>query len=243
MEYVMTAAALAKRAARIANKYKTLYVMGCFGAPMNEANQQRYIDNYPYNRQSARAALIRAADGETYGFDCVCLIKGILWGWCADQNAAYGGAKYASNGVPDVDADGMIALCRDLSADFSQLFVGEALWTDGHIGLYVGGGLAVECTPRWQNGVQLTAVENLGPKTGYPSRRWLRHGKLPWVDYGQTAQPTLADEALLARAICWATEAGLIPEDGFNPDAPCTKGEMVEMLFRLHGGNQRAGAS
>ena len=206
MEYVMTAAALAKRAARIANKYKTLYVMGCFGAPMNEANQQRYIDNYPYNRQSARAALIRAADGETYGFDCVCLIKGILWGWKGELNSYYGGAKYVSNGVPDIGANQMISVCNEISTSFAKIEVGEAVWLDGHIGIYVGDGLAVECTPKWQNKVQLTAVGNIGTKAGYNTRTWTKHGQLPWVDYTHAAEKVytraeverLLDEALAA---------------------------------------------
>ena len=179
----MTGKQLAEKAADIAKNYKTLYVMGCFGAPMTEANKQRYTQNHSYNRQSARAALIRAASEDTFGFDCVCLIKGILWGWKGEKNSLYGGAKYASNGVPDVSADGMIALCREVSTDFSKLAIGEALWVEGHIGVYVGGGLAVECTPKWKNGVQRTAVGNLGSKAGYNTRFWAKHGKLPWVSY------------------------------------------------------------
>lgn len=53
----------------------------------------------------------------------------------------------------------------------------------GHWGLYIGDGLAVECTPIWGNGVQITAVLNIGSKSGYNVRRWTKHGKLPWVEY------------------------------------------------------------
>ena len=49
----------------IATKYKTLYVMGCFGAPMNAANKQRYCNNHSYNRRADRTAMIRAASGDT----------------------------------------------------------------------------------------------------------------------------------------------------------------------------------
>ena len=35
---------LANKVKEIATKYKTLYVMGCFGAPMTNANKKRYID-------------------------------------------------------------------------------------------------------------------------------------------------------------------------------------------------------
>ena len=169
----------------IADNYKTLYVMGCFGAPMNAANKQRYCNNHSYNRRADRTAMIRAASGDTFGFDCVCLIKGVLWGWCGDTGQNYGGAKYASNGVPDINADTMIKKCRDVSTDFCRLEVGEAVWLPGHIGVYIGGGLAVECTPSFKNCVQITAVQNMGHISGYSSRKWNKHGKLPYVSYTQ----------------------------------------------------------
>lgn len=195
MSYVMSAQQLADKAKSIATNYKTLYVMGCFGAPMTAANKKRYIDNYEYNRRAARTAMIQAASADTFGFDCVCLIKGILWGWSGNPNAVYGGAKYGSNGVPDVNADTMISMCSGVSANFSGIAVGEAVWMSGHIGIYIGNGLAVECTPAWQNKGQITAVGNLGSKTGYNTRTWTKHGKLPWVSYGAETAPKLPLEA------------------------------------------------
>lgn len=53
----------------------------------------------------------------------------------------------------------------------------------GHIGIYIGNGLAVECTPKWANKVQITAVGNIGSKAGYNTRTWTKHGRIPWVDY------------------------------------------------------------
>ena len=76
--------------------------MGCFGAPMNATNKQRYTQNSSFNQQADRTAKINAASADTFGFDCVCLIKGILWGWNGNTNAVYGGATYASNGVSDM---------------------------------------------------------------------------------------------------------------------------------------------
>lgn len=182
MAYLMTAKQFADKAKDIALNYKTLYVLGCFGAPMTEANKKRYTSNYAYNAQASRKAMIMAASSDTFGFDCVCLIpKGILWGWCGDKNATYGGAKYASNGVPDIGADSMINKCSDVSRDFSKIEIGEAVWMSGHIGVYIGNGLAVECTPKWANKVQITACNC--SKTGYNRRDWTKHGKLPWIDY------------------------------------------------------------
>ena len=102
----------------IAKNYKTLYVMGCFGAPMTAANKKRYTGNHEYNRQSARVAMINAASADTFGFDCVCLIKGVLWGWNGDASRVYGGADYAVNGVPDIGADTMITKCSGVTTDF-----------------------------------------------------------------------------------------------------------------------------
>ena len=181
MGTVMKAADFVAELKDIATNYKTLYVMGCFGAPMTAANKKRYIDHHPYNKQPARVKLINAASADTFGFDCVCLIKGVLWGWSGDKSKVYGGAKYAINGVPDVDANTMINLCSEVSTDFSKIEVGEAVWTNGHIGVYIGNGLAIECTPAWKNRVQITACNCSKP--GYNTRKWKKHGKLPYIDY------------------------------------------------------------
>lgn len=165
----------------IANNYKTLYVMGCFGAPMTDANKERYIEHHEYNQDPTRAAMIRAASADTFGFDCVCLIKGVLWGWYGDLNRVYGGAGYAINGVPDIGANTMIKKCSGLSTNFNYIEIGEAVWMEGHIGVYIGDGLAVECSPKWANGVQITACNCT--KAGYNRRNWTKHGKLPYITY------------------------------------------------------------
>ena len=105
---MMKSSELVAKVTDIAKHYKTLYVMGCFGAPMTAANKTRYTQNHSYNKAAARTAMIMAASDDTFGFDCVNLIKGILWGWTGDKSKAYGGAKYAVNGVPDIGADTMI---------------------------------------------------------------------------------------------------------------------------------------
>lgn len=253
MSYVMTARQLVDKAVNIAKNYKTLYVMGCFGAPMTDANKKRYLNNGAadgYNARSDRKAMIQAATADTFGFDCVCLIKGILWGWCGDANAIYGGAKYASNGVPDYSADGVINLCKNVSTDFSQVAVGEAVWMKGHIGIYIGNGLAVECSPKWENQVQITAVGNIGSKNGYNTRTWTKHGKMPWVDYTpQIMQEPPAQEppstvtfvdvpkdAWYHDAVCWAVENGITngtDATHFSPNGTVTRAELVTMLYRF----------
>lgn len=194
MGTVIKASEFAKKLRDIALGYKTLYVMGCFGAPMNAANKKRYCNNHSYNKQPARQRMINAASDDTFGFDCVCLLKGVMWGWNGDKTKTYGGAGYAVNGVPDIGADSMINVCSNVSSDFSNILVGEAVWVKGHIGLYVGDGLAVECTPAWKNKVQITAVGNIGTKSGYNTRKWTKHGKLPYVEYDVKADTSPESE-------------------------------------------------
>lgn len=185
MATVMKASEFVEKLKDVSKNYKTLYVMGCFGAPMTAANKKRWIEreHYNYNNKATRTKMINAASTDTFGFDCVNLIKAILWGWNGDKKKTYGGAKYKANGVPDVNADGMIKLCSGVTTDFSNIEVGEAVWCKGHIGVYIGDGLAVECTPAWKNKVQITAVKNIGTKSGYNARQWTKHGKLPYIEY------------------------------------------------------------
>ena len=184
MSKVMKTSEFIKKAKDIANNYKTLYVMGCFGSPMNATNKKRYTTNNAYNKQPSRTKMINNASADTFGFDCVCLLKGIFWGWNGNKNLTYGGAKYASNGVPDVNANQMYKnYCTGHSTNFKNIEVGEFLWMEGHIGVYIGDGLAVECTPAWKNKVQITAVGNIGKKKGYDTRIWTGHGKSVFLDY------------------------------------------------------------
>lgn len=177
---IKTGKELASACLDVAKNYKTLYVMGCFGWPMNDYNKKRAKAEYVYN--SNKAAKIDAASADTFGFDCVNLIKALLWGWNGDANAPYGGAVYRSNGVPDINDDMMIKACMDISNDFKTIQVGEVVWMQGHIGVYVGDGLVVECTPIWEDGVQITVLLNMGWKAGN-GRYWTSHGKLPWISY------------------------------------------------------------
>lgn len=188
----MEATKFVLKAKDIAQNYKTSYIWGGFGMPITEATIQRALNQYSKNQKYAAGARRYVGQPKAFYFDCVGLIKAILWGWTGDSSKTYGGAVYASNGVPDISADQMITKCSGVTTNFTKIEPGEALWTTGHIGIYIGDGLAVECTPSWNNGVQITAVSNIGGKAGYNSRKWTKHGKLPYIKYPEAAKTETA---------------------------------------------------
>jgi len=166
-------------------KLDTIYVNGCFGAPMTEANKKRYMNNTAYNRQPDRSYRIASSMPTTYGFDCCGLIKSVLWGFKAD-GTMYGGAIYCSNGVPDLGEDAIIQRCKT-STNFNLLDIpGAVVYIPGHIGVYIGNGLVVESSPKWFDGVQITACLNKGSISGYNGRKWSKWGLLPYITYEDT---------------------------------------------------------
>lgn len=212
---VMNSTEFVNKAKDIANNYKTLYVMGCIGDSLKDVNKPRYCTNYDYNRGYARTQKIKSASADTFGFDCVCLIKAILWGWTGDLSKSYGGAKYASNGVPDINELGMINACGNtVSYDFSKIVAGEVVWISGHIGIYIGDGLVVECTPQWKDGVQITALGNIGVKTGYPTRKWTKHGRIPYVDYSSSKKEEVKKEEPKKESVS-TSSTSFLPEKGY----------------------------
>lgn len=171
-----------EKAMDIAENYNTVYMWGTFGHVVKdsliESKAKQYPERYSDSRQSSLEKLV---EKNYWGFDCVGLIKGILWGWNGNRAKSYGGAVYQANGVPDSSANTIFKKCTEQSSDFSNVEVGEAVWMDGHIGIYVGNGLVVEATNKWKDGVQITACNC--SKTGYNRRDWTKHGKLPYVEY------------------------------------------------------------
>ena len=127
-------------------------------------------------------------DGKYWNWDCICLIKGILWGWEADKNKPRsGGAVYTSNGVPDIGENSMINQCKNVSSDFTNIKKGEMLWMDGHAGVYVGDDNVIEATAGWDTfKVIKSQIGKNGERTYNGkggSRNWEKHGLLPYVDY------------------------------------------------------------
>ena len=175
-----------KLARKVATDFRTVYMKGCFGSPVSKALLQSKAAQYPefYTPAKCQALLAEKEAGSTplFGFDCVCFVKGLLWGWSGNPNATHGGAVYASNSVPDLSVEQMKDRCIGLSSDFDGITPGELLFMPGHVGIYLGDGLAVECTSKWQGGVLLSGVSNVGFTGPYSARLWQSHGRMPWFE-------------------------------------------------------------
>lgn len=174
------------------SKVRSIYVLGCWGVPLTYgSNLKRFSSNYEYNKRRAtkyaEAVSKAKEDGvPLFGGDCCGIIKGLLWGWDGSANKVYGGCRYASGGMPDDTIRSMLNKhCSDISDDFSNIQPGEFLVYDkdyGHCGLYLGDGLCLESTPKWNNCFQITEVWNCR-KTQSKGRLWWKHGKFKVIDY------------------------------------------------------------
>lgn len=200
----------------LATEYKTIYMYAAYGFKVTtatiEAKAKQNLNGW-YNTTRINALKAVANKHPTYwGFDCVNMIKGILWGWDGDESKTYGGAQYGSKGVPDTNANGFISRCNNVSTNFDNLQPGEAVWLDGHIGVHIGEGLCVECTPRWSNSVQITRIENVPnqhPEIKH-SRRWVKRGKIPEISYTDyTMESETLGDGVLKLGMCGASVEAL----------------------------------
>ena len=108
--------------------------------------------------------------------DCIGLLKGYAWLDTSDMTIGY-----AENGAPDYGADQMYQYVKE-SGEAGKDYGGMAtmpeipglmLWKDGHAGVYIGGGYAIEAMST-KYGVVKTEVDGRG---------WKGWGKLPFLDY------------------------------------------------------------
>lgn len=165
-------------------RQKNYYGYGAFGAPADYEYTGR---SYEDNRQRYNAP---HAPVGSFLFDCSGFAyKAIPWGFCADPTRCYGGAVVPAKGEPlsELNTNNILAICDDVSEDFSTIQPAEVLYLPGHVGIYVGNGLALECTSGWNEyRILETEVENIVEKGSLLSmygRTWTKHGKLPFINY------------------------------------------------------------
>ena len=107
--------------------------------------------------------------------DCVGLLKG--YGWLNPDTLTI---DYNTNGMPDYNADRMYASAKENGTEYGGMdtmpdIVGLGLWKQGHWGVYVGNGYAIEAMGT-QYGVVRTKVEGRG---------WQGWCKIPYIQYDE----------------------------------------------------------
>ena len=171
----------------------------------------KHVESLPTTYYSVSGGNWASWNGSSWNFDCVILIKALLWGWNENKNVAHGGAVYLSNGVPDVDADTLITLCENVSSDFNNITAGELLWMDGHVGIALGNGKVIECTAGWEGKVLYSEIGNDGRRSrnGVQIGYWKKHGKLPYIEY---TNPKPVDNKVNVYYRVQTREDGWLPE-------------------------------
>lgn len=148
-------------------KMNTVYATGMFGQKIDNSIIVSKTAQYPRQYSDEKVKKLRGLiDKNYYGFDCVGLVKAVLWG--------FPNTKYLSNDVSDFSDAGVMTLCTPTSYNMQNIEVGEILWMQGHIGVYIGNGEVIECTTNWSGNVLISRLSQ---------RTWIKHGKLKYIDY------------------------------------------------------------
>ena len=148
------------------------YVWGTFGGVLTPALFTYKLQQYPDGVGNYRDYIQENYVGRRTT-DCIGLIKGYCW---LDTESMM--INYATNGAPDWDADSYYNYAVSVGADHGPMSTipdipGLGLWQNGHAGVYIGGGYAIEAIGT-KFGVVKTAITN---------RTWSAWYKIPFIDY------------------------------------------------------------
>lgn len=164
-----------------------------------ESLRARKAQQYPSHYGSSRTARYRDDIAKKkVCADCVGLIKGYCWtGGGKGVIESIGtdktfSSKYGANGCPDKSANSMFTYAKSKGCSWGTMdslpeAPGIALRSDGHVGVYIGGGYAVE-----ERGFNYGCV-----KTRVSSRNWTHWYYLPFIDYGEGVANVSATEYTL----------------------------------------------
>ena len=202
-------------------KYQTKYAKGTFGQRATDSLINQKAKQYPKWYTDSRIASLKALSDDTRLFDCVGLIKGVMWG--------FPNIIYTSNGVKDYSDQSIWEVSTDKSYDFAHVEVGELLWLQGHVGVYIGEGKAIECTTAGTGNVQITAVSNIGQIAGLRSRKWTTHSKLPFIVYNATEGSNSNDKPKVDYSHYPTLKMTIDKKTG----AYTTRGEYVKIMQKL----------
>ena len=156
----------------------TIYVYGTFGQELSESLINQKAKQYLYNlprKGIYRKALL--SSGREYAFDCVGLIKAYLWG-------GHGNIKY--NASQDVSANGILNASKVKGKIKTMPEIpGLLVQMNGHVGVYIGNGYVIECTPNKTFAKQNHKGGGVC-KTKLSARKWTNWCQCPWITYEKT---------------------------------------------------------
>lgn len=146
------------------------YVWGTYGNVLTPSLLDYKLQQYP-DGVGKHESFIRShwVGGRTA--DCVGLIKG--YGWLDTDTLTI---CYGSHGMPDIGANTMCR-CATVKGPIRTMpdIPGLAVWMDGHIGVYIGGGEVIEAM-----GTRYGVV-----KTQLEGRGWTHWLEIPYISYTQ----------------------------------------------------------
>lgn len=144
------------------------YVWGTYGNVLTESLLAYKVSQYPDGVGNHENFIrVHWLGGRTT--DCVGLIKG--YSWLSPETMTI---DYGTHGMPDIGANQMYYTAR-ASGPISTMpdIPGLAVWHEGHIGVYIGGGQVIEAMGT-KNGVV---------KTELAKRNWTHWLKIPYINY------------------------------------------------------------
>ena len=144
------------------------YVWGTFGQVLTRdtlaAKAAQYPDNVGVYEEYIRSHYLGRRTA-----DCVGFIKGYCW-----YDPETDSVNYATNGMPDIGADQMYRTAVEKGPISTMPEIpGLAVWHQGHIGIYIGNGYAIEAM-----GTRYGVV-----KTRVAARSWTHWLKIPYINY------------------------------------------------------------
>ena len=156
------------------------YVWGTYGHVLTRSYYEAKLAQYPEGVGNYADFILANWLGKRTA-DCVGLVKGYCW---FDPEAQSIG--YAVNGMPDIATEQMIEWCDEKGSISTMPEIpGLLLWMDGHVGIYIGDGYAIEAM-----GTRYGVV-----KTQVAGRGWQKWGKIPCIEYIEEAEETEPSEA------------------------------------------------
>ena len=153
---------------KISGGWTQNYVWGTYGDVLTESLFAYKLEQYPDGVGSYEDFIrVNWLGGRTT--DCVGLIKG--YGWLSPETMTI---DYGTHGMPDIGANQMYYSATESGTiDTMPDIPGLAVWHDGHIGVYIGGGQVIEAM-----GTKYGVV-----KTELAGRGWTHWLKIPYINY------------------------------------------------------------